>query len=70
MLAPPPGTVACYATTTPDGSKDDGDGDGQGAVMVAAEATRSIASAEGMEAVGAALWEAGVGPGHTILLYG
>lgn len=32
--------------------------------------TRPIASAEGMEALGSALWEAGIGPGHTVLLYG
>lgn len=39
-------------------------------VVVTAELTRDISSAEGMEAMGAALWEAGVGPGHTVLLYG
>lgn len=31
---------------------------------------RAIGTAEGMEALGRALWEAGVGPGHTVLLYG
>lgn len=54
-------TTACYCARPSDNG---------GEPVVAAEVTRTMSSAEGMEALGAALWEAGVGPGHAILLYG